>query len=435
MVIRHRGTICASRNGFAILEAPFKQLLPTWRRTLFWPLAALLAVLAALALSLPFWTGRRGAASRASHDVEAYRAQLREVKQDVSRGVLTEAEAESARIELSRRLLAAADAAEVETGAAPTPRGLVPLLAGVAAIGVPLLAFGVYFSIGSPALPDQPLASRSVTPDRPSQEQAEALAAENNAIPAPAPVQPVEGMPALPDLIAQLEAKLKERPDDARGLELLARTTARVGRYTDSWRAYGRLIVLDPEAAPADLYAGMAEAMVMATGGYVSPEAEEAVDIALEKDSTAARARHFKALALAQRGETEAALDRWVALLKDAPTDAPWRELVAERARQSADELGVDLPETLVPPGPTAAQRAAAEEMLPEDRQAMIEGMVTGLAERLKDDPDDLEGWLRLIRAYRVMGRPDDARAAQTTALETFAENADATRQLKAALQ
>ena len=390
----------------------------------FWLIAAALALLVAAVLAAPFLRRAEGPASRAEHDVEALRAQLAEIDQDLGRGVLTEDEAARARIEVSRRLLAAAD--RVEREAAPvsaSPRVGLPL--ALAALLVPLGGVAIYAGIGAPGYPDRPLAQRVAEREmaRPSQAQAEALAEEGGLVSPPPPAPPMaQGAPDLPTIIGQIEARLEEAPDDPRGLAFLASFTAAAGRWSESWQAYARLIEVAPDAMDGERYAEMGESMVMAAGGYVSPEAEAVLGEALRRDPMNAQARHFTARGLAQRGELEKALDIWAAMLATAPPDAPWLPMVADNARNAASELGVQLPPSLfAAPGPSREDMEAAAAMTPEERQAMVEGMVDGLAAKLADDPDDLDGWLRLIRSYRTLGREQDADEALRTARDAFA--------------
>jgi len=401
---------------------------------LFWVFAAILTVICALALALPFFKPRGVPASRSEHDVESFRAQLREVDSDLARGVLTPNEAEAARIELSRRLLAAAEEAEVDAGSAPAPRKLAQVVGMVAAIGVPAIGIGVYGSIGSPALGDRPLADRDLNEERaairPSQEQLEEAFAEQGSE-SPTPTQ---ARAQMLDLTEKVKERLAKNPDDARGWDILGRSLMSLQVYDESWRAFAKVAELNPEATNAELYANMAEAMFMATGGVISPQAEATVDKALEKDPNLHQAIFFKSIALAQRGKNRSAIEGWVKMLETAPPDAPWIEQVQNNIREAAAEIGVVPPENLVPRGPTAEQRAEAAEMSPEDQKAMIAGMVDGLAARLEDEPKDLRGWLMLIRSYGILGRDEDAKAAQARGLKAFEGDETATTRLKDAL-
>lgn len=394
-----------------------------------------MAFVATLGLTAPFWRPRAALASRAEHDVEAFRAQLREVEHDLSRGVLTEIEAESARIELSRRLLAAAEAAEIEVGAKPAPSRLTSVLGLVTAVAVPVLGIGVYGQLGTPTLQDVPHAERDFAseqrPDtRPSQEQAEAQQARQ---PREAP-EPSEARAQMMELTEKVKERLKSTPDDPEGWGVLARSLKSLEIYDESWRAFEKVATLSPQTADADLYANMAEAMFLAAGGYMSPEAEQTTDKALALDDNFHQALYFKSVALAQRGEMRRAIEGWLKMLETAPPGAPWIKQVQDSVRDAAAEIGVQPPSDLIPRGPTSAQRAEAEEMSPEEQEAMIAGMVDGLAARLEEDPNDLRGWLMLIQSYQILGREEDAKAAQTRGLEAFEEDADATKRLNSAL-
>ncbi len=394
-------------------------------------LAGTLALMTAAALALPFFRGRQEAQSRAAYDAQTYRAQLAEIDQDVSRGVLTEAEAKAARIEVSRRLLAATDAMEADGVARTVSPALAKGIGIVAAMGIPALAAALYLSIGAAGRPDMPLETRTdfeaQMAQRPSQKEAERILDRAGFVPEPPVTEETE---RVAEMIAEVEAILDRKPDDRRGRLILARTEAQIGRYADAWRNYA-ILAENAEQPDMALYGEMLEAMVSAANGYVSPEAETVVDSGLSLSPGDPRFGHYKALAHAQRGESGRALIVWNALLENAEPDAPWVPMVyghAERMAQSLDLAAPPLPEAApaAGPGPTREQMAAAAEMSDDDRTAMIEGMVAGLAERLAEEPDDLQGWLRLIRAYAVLGRADDRAAALATARATFAEDAAA---------
>jgi cytochrome c-type biogenesis protein CcmH len=199
---------------------------------------------------------------------------------------------------------------------------------------------------------------------------------------------------------------LAATPDDAAGWDVIAPVYLRLGRFADAERAYRNAIRL---AGPSgSRHTGLGEAILASQGGVVTAEARAAFQAANEADPRAPAPRFFLALAAEQEGNSEAAAQGWQALLAETPETAPWRQAVIDGlARVGAPPA----------PGPDAGQVAAAQAMAPGDRTAMIEGMVSGLAERLKTQPDDVEGWLRLIRSYSVLGRPDDAVNAVRAAL------------------
>jgi len=403
-------------------------------------LAGALALITALALALPVLRGGSQASSRAAHDAQAYRAQLTEVDQDVARGVLTEAEAKAAKIEISRRLISATDEMEGEDTAREVSPRLRKGIAITAAAGVPLFAAFLYLAIGEAGRPDMPLASRTdfeaMMAQRPSQDEAETIMERAGYAPEQSPTDtPVAKRVA--GMVEEVEAMLVDRPDDARGRLLLARTQTQLGRHGDAWRNYA--ILIDKAKQPdVEIYGEMVQAMVSATNSYVSPQTETVIDRGLTLAPEDPRFRHYKALALAQRGEDVEALARWSLMLKDAEPGAPWAAMVYGHAAQVAGELGVEPPPQPVaapapadaPPGPTQEQIEAVTAMPEAEQNAMIEEMVAGLALRLADDPDDLQGWLRLIRAYAVMGRTERRDEAVEMARSTFAGDDRALEQI-----
>jgi cytochrome c-type biogenesis protein CcmH len=348
-------------------------------------------------------------------DARLYRDQLDEVERDLARGTISAGEAEGARAEVSRRLIAAAGRAETAVAPSPAPRGHSRLLAGIALIGAPALAVGLYLTNGTPGQPDLPLAQRAEieAAQRPSQAEAEAAYSPGPALPLTGEQQEYAG------LMARLETLLEQRPGDAKGLELLATGYMQIERYADSWRAYERLLTVIGDQAEAGLYAAMAEAMVQAAGGYVSPEAEQAFGEALARDQTLFVARYYMGLVMAQGGRIGEAVAVWERLKAEAPADAPGLEFLDRMlAEAKAVRDGA--------PGPGAADIEAAGAMSPEERQEMIEGMVARLEERLTSEGGEAEEWLRLMNAYARLGRRDDAARIARLGIAAFGTGAEA---------
>lgn len=383
----------------------------------FYVVAGALALIVAVALARPLIRGAGGAASREARDADLYRDQLDEIERDLARGAISPDEAEGARAEVSRRLLAAAERAGAARALNSAPRGLSRLAAGLALVGAPLLAAVVYVSLGAPGLPDRHMVGRGEAgagmERRLSQAEAESLV-------------PARDEPSLPpqaqdyaEQIARLEQVMEQRPDDAEGLELLATGYARLGRYAESWRTYERLIELLGAEAGAEHYAAMAEAMVVAAGGYVSPEAEAALDAALARDPSLPTARYYDALGLAQAGRLDQAIAAWERLRAETPEGAPWLaflESTLAEARALRDGA----------PGPSSEQMAAAESLTPEERQAMIEGMVARLEARLTSEGGEPEEWLRLMNAYVQLDRPEEAERIARLGIAAFGKGSEA---------
>jgi len=382
---------------------------------LFYGLAGALALATALVLVRPLIAARGAAEARGADDARLYRDQLDEIERDLARGTISAGEADGVRAEVSRRLIAAAGRAETAIAHGPAPRRHSNLLAGIALIGAPALALALYMANGVPGQPDTPLAGRAAieAAQRPSQAEAEAAFTPGPAPPLTAEQQDYAG------LMARLETLLEQRPDDDKGLQLLAAGYLRLERYADSWRAYERLLAVIGDKAEAEHYAAMAEAMVQAAGGYVSPEAERAFGAALSRDRTLFTARYYMGLVMAQNGRVGEAIATWEQLKAEAPASAPWLEFLdAMLAEAKAVRSPV--------PGPDATDIEAAGALSPEQRQEMIEGMVARLEARMASQGGPAEDWLRLMNAYLRLGRRDDAARVARLGIAAFGAGTEA---------
>jgi cytochrome c-type biogenesis protein CcmH len=221
-------------------------------------------------------------------------------------------------------------------------------------------------------------------------------------------------------LIVKVEQHLAKNPDDLDGWKVLAPAYRRGLRFADAVEAHRNIVRLSPP--DASLMADYAEAMVMAGEGMVSAEAHDIIGKALALDPKLPKARFYDALALKQEGKTEEAKAAFEAFLKDTPEDAPWRPMLLAEMQQMGAK----------PPALDSETMANAQTMSPEDQQAMIRSMVDGLEEKLAANPDDLDGWLRLIRSRAVLGEADKAKSAYDKALAQYSGNADALAQISA---
>jgi cytochrome c-type biogenesis protein CcmH len=316
-----------------------------------------------------------------------YRAQIAEIDRDVARGQLPEAEAEGARAEASRRLIAASRrAAGLESATAGEAyRRRVSAL--VVLIGVPLIAFGLYSLLGSPDERDQPIQARLADP---------ANGDDLNAA------------------VAKIEAHLIAHPEDGRGFKVIAPVYLRIGRYDEAVKAYSEALRLLGE--DAEVRAGLGEAEVAAAGGLVTADARGAFQKALSASPDLAKARYYMALAAEQDGDKSQAIDLYGKLLAGGPPDAPWAPMVRNRL---ASLQGQPPPQAKIAAPPDQEARAIAS-LDPEQRQAAIRGMVEQLAARLETNRDDAAGWLHLIRAYTVLKETDKAKAALAKAREAL---------------
>lgn len=376
---------------------------------LFWVIAAVMTAIATLALLGPVMRARREAPDAPElHDVEVYRDQLTEVDRDLADGLVDPVQAEVAKTEISRRLLAAArkgEAAEAE-GKLSQNSGLRCAAAILVALFMPVAALTAYLELGNPDLPQLPLAAR------------------------------LKADPQTNDiamLIARAEQHLADNPEDGRGWDVLGPIYLRTGRYAESAAAFKKAIsILGP--SPTRL-ASLGEALFSAAGGIVTEEASLAFQTARELDSTDPRPQFFLAVALAQAGKTTEARAAFSGMLETAPPDAPWIPAVESQLaalQQGGGTAPLSGAGSAAPGNPTAADIAAAQNMSPEDRKAMIASMIDGLEAKLADNPDNVAGWLRLVRSHVVTGNPDKAQAALDRALAVFAPSGPESQQLGA---
>jgi cytochrome c-type biogenesis protein CcmH len=359
-----------------------------------WFVFALMTAAAIFAVLLPL--GLRGGAQNEGNEATVYKDQLGEIDRDLGAGLIGNAEADAARIEISRRLLAVAD--QERNPPMQSNLKLRRSAAVLALVGLPVVALAVYLPLGSPRLADFPLAERARAPDA---------------------AQPLE------TLVAQVEQHLEKNPTDARGWAVLAPVLARLGRYDEAVKAFHGAISYGGDNA--DRRADLGEAIAAAAGGVVTAEAKAEFERALAFDADQAKANYYLGLAAQQDGRSADAASIWRAMLAKAPADAPWRPLVQAAL-------------TRVDGGPTApalsdSAVAAAKDMTGNDREAMIRGMVDRLATRLKQNGDDVDGWLRLVRAYMVLGDREKAKSAGADARLAVTKDAERLRQLNEGLK
>lgn len=391
-------------------------------RMLFWIASILILAVVAATLVLAMRQGKTEQHSGAASDIAVYRDQLREVERDLARGALSEADADSVRVEISRRLLDA-DRRAQEAAALGTGQRWW----GVGLIGVILIGgtFALYTQMGAPGYPDLPMEQRltmiaEAAANRPSQLEAEAAAAATR------PEQPAPNAD-FQDLMDRLRGSLAERPNDVRGLMLLAENEARLGNFPAARAAQERVIALKDQHATDTDYILLIDIMVFGTGGYVSPEAETLIREFVARSPQNGAGQYYAGLALVQTQRPDLAFPIWRRLLENSPPNAPWVPIIQQEIAAVAAAAGVDYrpPNMQAPslPGPSAEEMAAASEMDAADRQAMIEGMVEGLAARLAEDGGSAEEWARLITALGVLNRRDQAVAILEEARLAFAQD------------
>lgn len=409
-----------------------------------WIILTALAALAAAWLTIPLVRRHEARVDARAATIAVLKDQLADIDVQLASGSIQPAEAEGLRNEIRRRLLAAGHI-PAELDRTLGQKSLSGVALGLAAL-VAIAAAALYASMGQPELANTSAPSSAA----PAQQAAAQPGAE-------APSAEVA------QLITGLEAKMQSTPDDPEGWRMLGWSYFQTGRYADAAKAYARAIAIDP--AGAGYQSAYGEALVQEAGGQVTPAAAAAFELAARQDGADARARYFLAVRKAEQGDRQGAINDFLTLLADSPADAPWLPQLRAVIEQTAQAGGIDIaarlaatrpagnasvpgvpepaaaaaaasaagPPAGVLPSPSRDQVQAAQQMAPADQQAMIRGMVERLAERLKTNPKDEAGWLRLMRARQVMGDLPAARTARDQGLAAFNGDAAAQGRIRAA--
>lgn len=380
---------------------------------IFWIVATLMIVGTLAALALPLLRGKPAGMNEAAYDLEVYRDQLAELERDQARGVISADEMDAARNEIARRMLAADARLQKGTRTGGLMGGSTTMiLVGVIAVMVSAGSVLLYMDVGDPGAPDMPLAQRR----------------DLN--------KSVAGGQDMSSQLAELQKAAEANPEDVQGWVHLGGVYASLERYGEAAEAYRRAIEAGP--VPLSVKGDYAEALLMAGEGTVTPEIRAIYEEILVANPTDPRALFYLARSDYQAGKTREALDKLAKLISSSPADAPWLPVVRDNLTRAANDLGLDVAEVMPEPLPaeqsgapmlTPEQRAEMNSLSPEERQAKIREMVDRLDARLQDDPNDLEGWKRLIRARATLGEREAAQAALDRAMQVFVEAPEATRQ------
>jgi len=368
-------------------------------------------------------------------DIAVYRDQLKDIEREVERGVLAQEEAERVRVEISRRIIAADRAKAAEPASDNQPGRMTSTV--TAALVVAAMAGAslyLYSRIGAPGYPDLPIAERldeiaKVKANRPRQAEAEAEVGD-------ATSRVAEADPAYVTLVDRLRDALKSRPNSLEGHVRLARAEANLGNFAAANRAQATVLRLKGAQAKFDDYRDYAELLILAAGGYVSPEAEGALTQTLKMNRRDGAARYYSGLLFFQTGRPDRAFQLWRDLLDDSNPDEPWIDPIRaqiEDAARLAGEQYILPPAGGALPGPDAAALADAQNMTPEERKTMIDAMVTRLMQRLAAEGGAPPEWARLIRALGVQGDLEKASAIYSEARGKFAANPQGMAQIEAA--
>ena len=352
---------------------------------LLWLILACLTAAVLVAVLRPAFGLNAKSESGTPADLAVYTDQLSDLDRQLARGQLDPGEFAALHDEVARRILRAS-AASTPAETAIRRQSIVPV---ATAVLVPVLSLGVYAILGSPSVPSQPFAANLAKP-----------------INSPAA-----------ELIAKVEARLADHPEDVRGWDALAPVYFRLQRYSDAAGAYQNAIRLAGETRQR--LAGFAEALVLANDGLVVEPARIAYEKLAAADPGRLEPRFWLALAKEQEGKRDEAAAEYRALLAATPPDMSWREVVEQR-------LAAVTASPSSRRGPTASDVQAATKFTIPEREALIAGMVESLAARLKRDGTDAEGWQKLIASYITLKKLDLARAALGDARKALAGNKSA---------
>ncbi|HLH10863.1 MAG TPA: c-type cytochrome biogenesis protein CcmI [Methylovirgula sp.] len=342
---------------------------------------AIFALLTGLAIFAVLWPLAKPLAKETSPDVAFYRAKLDEIARDAELAAISPQDAEAAKTEAARQLLAAAEKDQAATK--PTrPNPWRPRIAALLAlVFIPALGLGLYGALGHPNWPDEPLEARLNAP---------AASLDINAA------------------IARVEAHLAQHPEDGRGYEVLVPAYLHLGRMQDA--VHAAQMALQKLGVTPERLTAYGETLVFANNGMVNEAARKQFEQAIAKGPEP-KALFYLGLAASQEGDKASARQYWEKLLAQSPPNAPWRsDLEGRLAVLSNQNASPD-------------QAGAIAALPPAEQQAAIHAMVDRLAARLAENGQDIEGWLKLVRAYKVMNEIDKARAALATARHDF--NAD----------
>lgn len=431
-----------------------------------WFVLTIMTSVAAVLVSAPFIRRMERRRLNSSGDVAIYVDQLKEIEAEKAIGLIDAAQAESAMSEIKRRLLAAEKSDDVAS---------TPLSGGertLAAIGVSAIV--VFGSIGLFAL-----TANLEPPAAPSVASVGRVVADSGQSPAPQAVtappptssasqlvlgktkaQAQSTLPPVEEMVQRLVARLQRNPKDTEGWRMLGWSYSSTEHFVEAAAAYARAIELNPTVA--SYQSARAEALIKAASGVVTSDAKKSLDEALRLDPKDSRARFFNGLAKEQAGDKAAALKDWTELLSALDLTEPWAAELKQRTSDLAKQLEGGSSQSSVPGGPTGGAAAVAEPpkttdaspsidqkesgprpedikraeaMPPSDREAMIRGMVDGLANRLEQSPHDVEGWIKLIRSQSVLGETEKAKQALERALKVFNDDPTERKRIAEAAQ
>lgn len=380
---------------------------------MFWLILALFTTLILIITLWPLLRTKQDPSNfnLTDYDTAVYRSQLEEVDRDEVRGEISKEDAEAARLEISRRLLAVdekqANERSVSRSMISRRNGFIATIIFGSLVSIASVSF--YMKLGQPGMPNMAFAERAA-------EREAAMASRQ--------------MPEMDTVIAALKGQLEKTPDHQESWLELARMQMQVGQMVDATVSFAEAVRIDRNVY--GVLASYGEAMVLASKGSVTDEMLQVFLEAGQKFPEDPRPKFYIAQHEFQNGSPRRALTMLVAMLREAPVDAEWVPAVRSETMALAQDAGIDISQELSSiasnmenRGPTAEDVADAANMSSDDRNSMIEGMVDQLAGRLEDEPDDVAGWEKLARAASVLGREEQIIEAYDNLIRLKGEVAD----------
>lgn len=324
-------------------------------------------------------------------DMAVYKAQLQELDGDQKNGLLSEAEVASARLEIERRLLKASSEPDQDMSLKGASWGFLAM-----AVTVILLAtVGFYLTIGQPGMPDFALKNQQHSPSRMAEKNAESQ----------------DKILKIQQEVVDLKRHLAETPDNIKAWHALGQYQSQLRNKAEAAQAFQQWYERDPGNIDAAIVYG--ESLIMLSDGQVSPAALLVLNRARKIQPRNPGVRHYLSLAAYQAGNVSQALAGWKSLEADSKPGVPWMRQLKGWIQRAERDLGVEGSDDRLPaPTLSEEQQQAIADMSQEEQSEMIKGMVGRLQEKMEQNPENIEGWFRLAKAYMVLGQKQDAIAS-----------------------
>jgi len=370
---------------------------------MFWVFIVGLFLGATAIIVLPLLRNRNDVPSQENQNqkIEVYKAQLQELGADQNNEMMSVSEASSAKLEIERRLLKASDGgmASEAVSARNAPRSLLIALSVI----ILMFSVGFYLMIGKPGMPDFILKNQAHAAARTAAEKAQSKKALTE--------------------ITDIKSHLKDHPKDAKAWRALGQYSAEIQNTAAAAQAFQHWYELEPEnIAAAVIYA---ESLIILSEGRVSPASLLILHRAQKRRPDNPGVRYYLALAKYQAGEVAQALTDWKKLAADSGPKAPWLRILHHWITQAQTDLGLPAEHDRASQPPLSQEaRQSMNNMSPQEQMDMIKSMVARLAQKMVDNPKNIDGWFRLSQAYSVLGQKQAAITALRQA-EKYAEAGD----------